>query len=50
MDGRPDAALAAFRRAVELDCDNQAAQSNLAEAEVLESLGRGSSSEVGAPP
>jgi len=31
--GRPDAALAAFRQAVALDCDNQPAQRNLALAE-----------------
>jgi lipoprotein NlpI len=30
--GRPDAALAAFDRAVELDCTNDAAQQNLAAA------------------
>ena len=41
MGGRRDDALAAFRRAVELDCDNLAAQRNLAESvqhEVLSSL------------
>lgn len=32
-EGRSDAALEAFRRAVELDCDNAAAQENLAMAE-----------------
>lgn len=31
--GRPEDALAAFRRAVELDCDNEAARHNLAVAE-----------------
>ena len=31
--GRDDEALAAFRRAVELDCDNEAAQQNLRAAE-----------------
>ena len=35
MDGRESAALSAFRRAVELDCDNQAALRNLADAEAL---------------
>jgi len=30
--GRHDEALAAWRRAVELDCDNEAAQRNLAAA------------------
>ncbi|MEE9607419.1 MAG: tetratricopeptide repeat protein [Myxococcota bacterium] len=32
-EGRPDRALGAFRRAVELDCDNAAAQHNLRAAE-----------------
>jgi Flp pilus assembly protein TadD len=32
-DGRHAAALAAFRRAVDIDCDNQPAQRNLAAAE-----------------
>ena len=35
MEGREAEALVAFRRAVELDCDNQAAARNLAEAEAL---------------
>ena len=35
MDGRDPAALSAFQRAVELDCDNQAALRNLADAEAL---------------
>ena len=35
MDGRETAALSAFRRAVELDCNNQAALRNLARAEEL---------------
>jgi Flp pilus assembly protein TadD len=38
MEGRWDPALAAFRRAVELDCDNQAAAQNLAEAEAVYGL------------
>jgi lipoprotein NlpI len=36
--GRPDAARAAYRRAVELDCDNAAAQHNLEVAERLATL------------
>ena len=35
MEGRWDSALSAFRRAVELDCDNQAAQRNLTEAQAI---------------
>jgi Flp pilus assembly protein TadD len=35
MEGRWDYALSAFRRAVELDCDNQAAQRNLTEAQAI---------------
>ena len=38
MEGREADALAAFRRAVELDCDNQAAARNLAEAEAVYGL------------
>ncbi len=43
MDGRREDALGAFRRAVELDCDNQAALRNLAEAEQLEASRLGNS-------
>ncbi len=34
--GRPDEELAAYRRAVALDCSNEAAQANLTAAEVRE--------------
>ena len=42
--GREGDALAAFRRAVELDCDNQPAQHNLGLAEAREGRRRGASS------
>jgi Flp pilus assembly protein TadD len=48
MEGRWDSALSAFRRAVELDCDNLAAQRNLTEAQAILASGAAQGSPEGA--